>query len=82
MALILSARREPPIGAEWSEGDYDVLADGAVVGRIMKVTAAPPRSVMNSRRLIVSLSPRVTLYHIVVAMPSCASQQNWRGNGR
>jgi hypothetical protein len=36
---------------------------------------------MNSRRLIGSLSPRVTPYHIVVAMPSCASQQNWRGNG-
>jgi hypothetical protein len=44
--------------------------------------AAPPKSVMNLRRLIGSLSPRVPPYHIVVAMPSCASQQNWRGNGR
>jgi hypothetical protein len=43
---------------------------------------APPRSVMNLRRLIGSLSPRVTPYHIVVAMPSCASQQNWRGKVR
>jgi hypothetical protein len=26
---------------EWNDDDYDVLADGAVVGRIMKVHAAP-----------------------------------------
>ena len=29
-----------PIG-EWNDDDYDVLADGAVVGRIFKVHAAP-----------------------------------------
>jgi hypothetical protein len=32
--------------------------------------------VMNSRRLIGSLSPRVTPYHIVVGMLRGASQQN------
>jgi hypothetical protein len=26
---------------EWGEDDYDVLADGIVVGRIMKAAAAP-----------------------------------------
>ena len=26
---------------EWNDDDFDVLADGVVVGRIMKVTAAP-----------------------------------------
>jgi hypothetical protein len=26
---------------EWNDDDYDVLADGAVVGRILKVHAAP-----------------------------------------
>jgi hypothetical protein len=26
---------------EWSDDDYDVLADGFVVGRIFKVNAAP-----------------------------------------
>jgi hypothetical protein len=26
---------------EWNDDDYDVLADGAVVGRIMKAAAAP-----------------------------------------
>jgi hypothetical protein len=26
---------------EWSDGDYDVLADGVVVGRIMKASAPP-----------------------------------------
>jgi hypothetical protein len=26
---------------EWNDDDYDVLADGVVVGRIMKASAAP-----------------------------------------
>jgi len=26
---------------EWSDDDYDVLADGAVVGRIMRAAVAP-----------------------------------------
>jgi hypothetical protein len=26
---------------EWSENDYDVLADGVVVGRILKAAASP-----------------------------------------
>jgi hypothetical protein len=26
---------------EWSDDDYDVLADGVVVGRIMRAAAAP-----------------------------------------
>ena len=30
----------PPTG-EWNEDDFDVLADGAVVGRILQVHAAP-----------------------------------------
>jgi len=29
---------------EWNEDDYDVLADAVVVGRIMKVHAAPEGS--------------------------------------
>jgi hypothetical protein len=29
------------LSGEWSEDDYDVLADGIVVGRIMKAAAAP-----------------------------------------
>jgi hypothetical protein len=42
MALIFNARREPPIGAEWSEGDYDVLADGAAVAvKVNGGTAVP-----------------------------------------
>jgi hypothetical protein len=36
--LILKTRA--PIG-EWTEDDYNVLAEGEVVGRIMKVKAAP-----------------------------------------
>ena len=30
--------------SEWTDDDFDVLADGAVVGRIMKVHAAPEGS--------------------------------------
>jgi hypothetical protein len=33
--------------------------------------AAPPMSVMKSRRLMGSLSPRITPYHIAVGMPPC-----------
>jgi hypothetical protein len=29
----------------WSEDDYDVLAEGKVVGRIMKLIAAPSKRV-------------------------------------
>jgi hypothetical protein len=31
---------EPSV-RQWRDDDYDVLADGAVVGRIMKVETAP-----------------------------------------
>jgi len=34
------AARSRPSG-EWNDDDFDVLADGAVVGRILKVHAAP-----------------------------------------
>jgi hypothetical protein len=29
------------LSGQWSDDDYDVLADGIVVGRIMKAAAAP-----------------------------------------
>jgi hypothetical protein len=38
--LLKQASTSRPSG-EWNEDDYDVLADGAVVGRILKVHAAP-----------------------------------------
>jgi hypothetical protein len=31
---------QPPLG-QWNDEDFDVLADGAVVGRILKIHAAP-----------------------------------------
>ena len=40
MALILKRASSRPSG-DWSDDDYDVLADAVVVGRIMKATAAP-----------------------------------------
>jgi len=40
-SLILKRASASRPSGQWSENDYDVLADGAVVGRIMKVHAAP-----------------------------------------
>ena len=38
--ILRRASTSRPFG-EWNDDDYDVLADGAVVGRIMKAAAAP-----------------------------------------
>ncbi len=40
-SLILKRASACHPSGERSDGDYDVLADGVVVGRIMKVNAAP-----------------------------------------
>jgi hypothetical protein len=39
--LILKRASASPPSGEWNEDDYDVLAEGIIVGRIMKVHAAP-----------------------------------------
>jgi hypothetical protein len=39
--LILKRASTSRPSGKWSEDDYDVLADGVVVGRVMKATAAP-----------------------------------------
>jgi len=39
--LVLKRASASRVFGEWREDDYDVLADGAVVGRIMKAAAAP-----------------------------------------
>ena len=38
--ILKSASKSRPSG-EWNEDDYDVVADGLVVGRIMKAAAVP-----------------------------------------
>jgi hypothetical protein len=40
MLILKRASASRPSG-EWSDDDFDVLADSAVVGRIMKAAAAP-----------------------------------------
>jgi hypothetical protein len=40
-SLILKRASASRPSGEWSDDDFDVLADGAVVGRIFKVHAAP-----------------------------------------
>jgi WD40 repeat protein len=39
--LILKRATASPPSGEWNEDDFDVLAEGAVVGRIFKANAAP-----------------------------------------
>jgi hypothetical protein len=39
--LILKRASASRLSGEWSDDDYDVLAEGKVVGRIMKAAAAP-----------------------------------------
>ena len=39
--LILKRASASRPSGEWNDDDYDVLADGVVVGRIFKVHAAP-----------------------------------------
>src|SRR6516165_4578621 len=41
MTLILKRASASRPSGEWNDDDYDVLADGAVVGRIMKAAAVP-----------------------------------------
>jgi hypothetical protein len=40
-SLVLKRASASRSSGEWNEDDYDVLADGVVVGRIMKAAAAP-----------------------------------------
>ncbi len=40
-SLILKRASASRPSGEWNKDDFDVLADGVVVGRIMKATAAP-----------------------------------------
>jgi hypothetical protein len=42
--LILKRAAANRPSGEWSDDDYDVTADSEVVGRIMKVQAAPPEA--------------------------------------
>jgi hypothetical protein len=42
MALSLKRASASRFSGEWSESNYNVLADGAVVGRTMRASAAPP----------------------------------------
>jgi len=39
--LILKHASASRPSGEWNDDDFDVLADGAVVGRIMKAAASP-----------------------------------------
>jgi hypothetical protein len=41
MALILKRASASRPSGKWNDDDYDVIAGGAVVGRIMKVHSAP-----------------------------------------
>jgi hypothetical protein len=40
--LVLKRASASRLSGEWNDDDYDVLCEGAVVGRIMKAAAATP----------------------------------------
>ena len=42
--LLLKRAAASRLSGKWSEDDYDLLAAGIVVGRIMKAAAAPDRT--------------------------------------
>jgi hypothetical protein len=42
MTLVLKRASASSLSGEWSDDDYDVLAESIVVGRIMKAAAAAP----------------------------------------
>ena len=41
MTLVLNRASTSRSSGEWNDDDFDVLADGVVVGRIMKAAAVP-----------------------------------------
>jgi hypothetical protein len=41
VTLILKRATAPRLSGEWRDDDYDTLADGVVVGRIMNAAASP-----------------------------------------
>jgi hypothetical protein len=41
-SLLLKRAAASPSSGQWSDDDYDVLAEDIVVGRIMKAAAAAP----------------------------------------
>jgi hypothetical protein len=46
-SLILKHADASGPSGEWSDDDFDVLADGVVVGRIMKAAAVAGRNVLD-----------------------------------
>ena len=40
-SLVLKRASASRSSGEWNDGDFDVLADGTIVGRIMKAAAVP-----------------------------------------
>jgi hypothetical protein len=56
-SLILKRASASRPSGEWNDDDYDVLADGAVVGRIFKVHAAPVGVV--GQLIVASLKPGI-----------------------
>jgi hypothetical protein len=47
--LILKRASACRFSGEWNDDDFDVLADGVVVGRIMKAAASPGGPHANAR---------------------------------
>jgi hypothetical protein len=70
MAMIFKRASTSRPSGEWSDDDYDVLADGIFIGRIMKAAAAP-----------VGIVPQPAIFAPAsITIPSAASP-GWRFGG-
>ena len=74
--LILKRASASRPSGEWKDDDYDVVADGDVVGRIFKANAAP-HSITSSARAS-SLSGMVRPSALAVFMLMISLSLNWK----
>jgi hypothetical protein len=74
--LILKRASAFRLSGEWSDDDYDVLADGVVVGRIMKWQRWRGRQAMERWPTATATSARKLSWHVVSVQPT---RRSFRG---
>jgi hypothetical protein len=79
-SLLLKRASASRSSGEWSESDYDVLADGVVLGRIMRAAAALEGMPWNGRwsSAITKTARRRTGYEATREAAMAAFAKSWR----
>ena len=79
--LILKRAPARRPSGEWHDDDYDVLANGVVVGRILKLNAAPAMSWMWTLELFEHREDRTPTHGYVATREAAMSAfaKSWRG---